>query len=209
MSRTRAFGPHRDPAVRRPNRVRDRTRMKVFGIAGWSNAGKTTARRASAAGARTARPARLRRQARTREVRYRTGPARDSYRFREAGSPRSADQLAGALGPDARASRCAPEAGLADLLPHLSDCDLVLVEGFKRDPIPKLEVHRVANGKPLLSPDDPHIVAIASDATVATDLPLLSIDDVEAIAAFIVATLGLPQGASRPDHVLIARAGLP
>ena len=49
----------------------------------------------------------------------------------------------------------------------LSPVDLVLVEGFKRDAFPKLEIHRIANGKPLLQPDDPHIVAIACDTRVA------------------------------------------
>ena len=56
-----------------------------------------------------------------------------------------------------------PEWDLPDLLAKLAPVDLVLVEGFKRDAFPKLEIHRVANGKPLLQPDDPHIVAIACD----------------------------------------------
>ncbi len=90
-----------------------------------------------------------------------------------------------------REHRGAPEARLDELLAHLSGCDLALVEGWKRDPIPKLEVHRVANGKPLLAPSDPHVVAIASDEPVDSPLPRFELDDVAAIAAFVVEAAGL------------------
>ena len=60
-----------------------------------------------------------------------------------------------------------PEWDLPELLGKLSPVDLVLVEGFKRDAFPKLEIHRAANGKPLLHPDDPHIVAVACDSAAA------------------------------------------
>jgi molybdopterin-guanine dinucleotide biosynthesis adapter protein len=83
--------------------------------------------------------------------------------------------------------RGAPEPTLDELLEQLSPCDLVLVEGFKRDPIPKLEVHRAANAeRDLLFPHDSHIVAIASDARVETQLPVFGLQDVEAIANFVV-----------------------
>jgi molybdopterin-guanine dinucleotide biosynthesis protein B len=83
--------------------------------------------------------------------------------------------------------RDAPEPGLNALLRQMSPVDLVMVEGFKRDPIPKLEVHRAALGKPLLCREDPHVVAVASDAPVP-DLPVpcLALDDAPAIAAFII-----------------------
>jgi molybdopterin-guanine dinucleotide biosynthesis protein B len=76
-----------------------------------------------------------------------------------------------------------PEWDLADLLQKLSPVDLVLVEGFKRDAFPKLEIHRRANGKPLLHPEDPHIVAIASDSALPhAKVPVIDLDDIERIA---------------------------
>ena len=76
-----------------------------------------------------------------------------------------------------------PEWNLADLLAKMSPVDLVLVEGFKRDAFPKLEIHRAANGKPLLHPEDPHIVAIACDSTLpAAQVPVVDLNDIEAIA---------------------------
>jgi molybdopterin-guanine dinucleotide biosynthesis protein B len=65
----------------------------------------------------------------------------------------------------------------------MSPVDLVLVEGYKRDAFPKLEIHRAANGKPLIHPEDSHIIAIASDiALPAAKVPVIDLDDVEAIA---------------------------
>ena len=74
---------------------------------------------------------------------------------------------------------------------HISPCDLLLVEGFKYAPIPKLEVWRAETGEALLHPNDPHIVAVASDAKVETKLPLLDLNDVAGIAQFIVQHLKL------------------
>jgi molybdopterin-guanine dinucleotide biosynthesis protein B len=82
--------------------------------------------------------------------------------------------------------RGAPEASLAALLTKLAPVDLVIVEGFKRAPHVKLEVHRAAVGKPLLAPDDPAIVAIASDAPLAARVPVVSLDDIDAIADILV-----------------------
>ena len=65
------------------------------------------------------------------------------------------------------------------------------MEGFKFAPIPKLEVWRAETGEGLLHPNDPHIVAIASDAKVETKLPLLDLNAHEAIAAFILGHLRL------------------
>ncbi len=67
----------------------------------------------------------------------------------------------------------------------MSSVDLVVVEGFKADTHPKIEVHRAANEKPLLFPDDPAIVGIATDQTIDTRLPLAHLDDIPAIAAMI------------------------
>ena len=74
---------------------------------------------------------------------------------------------------------------------HLSPCDLLIVEGFKHAPIPKLEVWREATGEGFLHPQDPHIVAVASDAKIETKLPLLDLNDDAAIADFILEHLRL------------------
>ena len=82
--------------------------------------------------------------------------------------------------------RGAREPTLEELLARLSPVDLVLVEGFKRGGHRKIEVHRAANGKPLLYPDDPSIVAIASDAPPPFPLPHVHLDDVSAVAALVL-----------------------
>ncbi len=74
---------------------------------------------------------------------------------------------------------------------HLSPCDLLIVEGFKHAPIPKLEVWRAATGEGLLHPQDPHIVAVASDTKIETKLPLLDLNDDGGIADFIARHLKL------------------
>ena len=93
------------------------------------------------------------------------------------------------LGKAARSS--ADREAMDELLAHLSPCDLVLIEGFKQEPIPKLEVHRPENGKPPLFPDRPDIVAVATDADIATTLPKLPLNDISAIADFVMNTLHL------------------
>jgi molybdopterin-guanine dinucleotide biosynthesis protein B len=87
--------------------------------------------------------------------------------------------------------RGAPEPSLEDLVAKMSPADLLLVEGFKFHPHPKLEVHRPSLGKPLLYPEDPHIVAIASDEELSAPLPLLRLSDPQAVAGFILDRLGL------------------
>ena len=80
-----------------------------------------------------------------------------------------------------------PEWDLPALVAKMSPVDLVLVEGFKRDAFPKLEIHRAANGKPLIHPDDPHIVAIAADiALPQAKIPVIDLNDVEAIADLLL-----------------------
>jgi molybdopterin-guanine dinucleotide biosynthesis adapter protein len=112
-------------------------------------------------------------------------PGKDSWRHRRAGAREvmvsSAQRwaLVHELGAEA-------EPDLAALLARMSPANLVIVEGFKHDAFPKLEIFRAALGKPLMAPDDPHIVAIAADAPVAgTKLPQFALDDTAAIAAFI------------------------
>jgi molybdopterin-guanine dinucleotide biosynthesis protein B len=83
--------------------------------------------------------------------------------------------------------RGAPEPSLAELVGNLSPCDFVLVEGFKRERVPKLEVHRAENrGAEWIFPHDPGIVGIATDAPVQTSLPVFRLDDVGLIVAFLM-----------------------
>jgi molybdopterin-guanine dinucleotide biosynthesis protein B len=116
-------------------------------------------------------------------------PGKDSWRHRQAGATEVL------IGSGARWAlmhelRNQPEPELPELLQRLSPCDLVLVEGFKEQPIPKMEIHRMATGRPLLHPHDPHIVAIATDAPVDTPLPRFGLDDHEAIMQFILNHVG-------------------
>jgi len=81
-----------------------------------------------------------------------------------------------------------PEWDLGALVSKMSPVDLVLVEGFKRDAFPKVEIHRAANGKPLIHPDDPHIVAIAADVVLPqAKVPVIGLDDIDAIAGLVLA----------------------
>jgi molybdopterin-guanine dinucleotide biosynthesis protein B len=82
--------------------------------------------------------------------------------------------------------RGAPEPSFPELLQRVSPCDLLLVEGFKREKLPKLEVYRASVGESLLHPQDPNIVGIVSDAKVDTKLPQFDLNDAPAIAGFIL-----------------------
>ncbi|MBU3693443.1 MAG: molybdopterin-guanine dinucleotide biosynthesis protein B [Rhodocyclaceae bacterium] len=159
--------------------------FKVFGFAGFSGSGKTTLieRVIPLLTARGLRVSLVKHAHHDFDI---DKPGKDSHRHREAGA--SEVLVSGgkrwALMHELRSE---PEPGLAALLAHLSPCDLVLVEGFKHDAIPKLEVHRPALGHPLLSTQDAHIVGIASDAPVASPLPQIDLNDPVAVADFVVA----------------------
>jgi molybdopterin-guanine dinucleotide biosynthesis protein B len=117
-------------------------------------------------------------------------PGKDSYRHRHAGCTEvlvSSDRRWALM----HELRGAPEPTLAEQLRHLSPCDVVIVEGYKREPIPKLEVHRRAADAPLLYPEDPHVIAIATDEPLDTSLPQIALDDAEGVARFLVEHFGL------------------
>lgn len=117
-------------------------------------------------------------------------PGKDSYRFRHAGAEQVmvASNKRWALMTEHPDDRAEPR--LPELLTHLDHehLDLVLVEGFKHEAITKIELHRPSLGKPLLFPDDPSIIAIASDAPIGqhSHLPLLDINDPQAIADYVI-----------------------
>src|SRR5438105_9267943 len=126
--------------------------MKVIGIAGYSGSGKTTLieRLIPALNAEGLRVSVVKHAHHRFDV---DRPGKDSYRHREAGA---AEVLisSGQRWALMRELRGEPEATLTQLLAQLSPCDIVLVEGFKREPIPKIEVHRAGTGLPMLYPND-------------------------------------------------------
>ena len=153
--------------------------MRIIGFAGWSGAGKTTllARLIPALIERGHTVSTLKHAHHGFDVDL---PGKDSWTHRAAGAHEVlvASATRWALMHEHRG---APEPSLESLLCQLSPVDLVLVEGFKREPHAKIEVHRIANGQPPLHPDDPSIVAIASDRTWP-GLPSIALDDIEAVA---------------------------
>ena len=163
--------------------------MKIFGFAGYSGSGKTTLieQLIPLFTARGLRVSLIKHAHHTFDV---DTPGKDSYRHRHAGCTEVLvtssrrwvlmHELRGAEEPD-----------LSEQLMHLSPCDLVLVEGFKHDPIAKIEVYRAVTGEPLLHPHDANIVAVASDAVLDTKLPWLDLNQPVQIAAFMLKHLGL------------------
>jgi len=165
--------------------------MKMFGLTGWSGSGKTTL---------IVRliPALIRRGLTVSTMKHAhkgfdiDHPGKDSHNHRVAGatevlvsSPRR-----WALMHEIRDDE--PELTLNELLPKLSPVDLLLIEGFKREPHEKVEVWRAAVGKPMIAPGDPSIVAIASDGPVPeSPVPVFDLNNEEALAAFIVERCGL------------------
>ncbi len=121
----------------------------------------------------------------------------DSYRHREAGA-HEVTIVSGTRYAIMHELRGAPEPEFEEILARLAPCDLVLIEGYKREPIPKIEARRLeaANRQPL-APSDPHICAIAADHAVAdTSLPVFDLDDTGAIADFIAGVVGLEEARS-------------
>jgi molybdopterin-guanine dinucleotide biosynthesis protein B len=155
--------------------------MRIIGLAGWSGSGKTTL-------ITKAIPSLIARGVRVSTIKHAhhgfdlDQPGKDSFMHRAAGATEviisSANRWA-----ILHELRGAPEWNLPGLLGKLSAVDLILVEGFKRDKlVPKLEIHRAANGKPLLYPDDPSIAAVACDSVLpAPPLPIVDLNDIEAV----------------------------
>ena len=157
--------------------------MKVIGLAGWSGAGKTTL---------LARiiPHFLETGLRVSVIKHAHHsfdvdvPGKDSWVHRQSGATEVLVS-SGKRWALMHELRGAAEPRLPELLARMSRVDLVIIEGFKSEPHRKIEVHRAANGKPLLFPDDPGVVGIVTDVAVETTLPVAHLDDVEAIAALL------------------------
>jgi molybdopterin-guanine dinucleotide biosynthesis adapter protein len=163
--------------------------MKIFGIAGYSGSGKTTLieKLIPLFIARGLKISLIKHAHHTFDV---DQAGKDSFRHRHAGCNEVlvTSSRRWALMHELRG---APEPSLQELVTHVSACDLLLVEGFKREPIPKLEVYRSVVGESLLHPQDAYIVAVASDQHVDTTLPQFRLDDAADIAAFILRHVAL------------------
>jgi molybdopterin-guanine dinucleotide biosynthesis protein B len=159
--------------------------MRIIGLAGWSGSGKTTliTKVIPALRARGLRVSTLKHAHHGFDL---DKPGKDSFVHRESGATEviisSARRWA-----ILHELRDEEEWNMADLVAKMSPVDLVLVEGFKRDAFPKLEIHRAANGKPLLFPQDPHIVAVACDTPLPdVKIPVINLNEIDAIADLLL-----------------------
>ena len=160
--------------------------MRIIGLAGWSGAGKTTliTRVIPVLTGRGLKVATVKHAHHGFDL---DQSGKDSWQHREAGASEVA-VVSSRRWAVIHELRDEPEPPLAEILAKLSPVDLVIVEGFKRHAHPKLEIYRASVGKPLLHPDDDCIVAIASDAPLPqAPLPVLMLDDIEAIASVLQA----------------------
>ncbi|MEK9968759.1 MAG: molybdopterin-guanine dinucleotide biosynthesis protein B [Ferrovibrio sp.] len=178
--------------------------MKILGISGWSGSGKTTllADVIPLLVARGLKVSTIKHAHHEFDV---DKPGKDSYRHREAGASEvlisSAKRYA-----IMHEHRGAPEPTLEELLTRLSPVDLVLVEGFKKSGHAKIEVWRAETGKPMLQPDDPAVIAVASNRPLPdVPVPVLDAGQPQQVADFILAWLKQPQ--ARPDVQNGARRG--
>jgi molybdopterin-guanine dinucleotide biosynthesis protein B len=163
--------------------------MKVIGIAGYSGSGKTTL-------IEKVIPLLVAEGLRVSLVKHAhhefdvDQPGKDSHRHRHAGCTEVlvSSSKRWALIHELRG---AAEPSLQEQLRHMAPCDVIIVEGYKGEPIPKIEVHRRESSAPLLYPDDQHVVAIATNEPLDTFLTQLDLDDPSAVAHFIVKHLAL------------------
>lgn len=166
--------------------------MKIFGFCGYSGAGKTTLIEGLI-------PRFVQHGLRVSLIKHThhgfdiDQPGKDSWRHREAGAHEVmllSDQR-WVLMHEMRPDHVGPPPQLDAMLSRLSPCDLVILEGFKTSPWDKIEVHRVANGKPALWREIPAVVAVARDEAIDCTLPQLDINDHDAVAAFVLGHAGL------------------
>jgi len=163
--------------------------MKIFGVTGWKNSGKTglMERLITEFTARGLSVSSIKHAHHSFDIDH---PGRDSYRHRNAGARQVllASRNRWALMHELRDE---DEPSLGDLLKQLSPVDLVLIEGYKRDRHPKIEAHRKETGQPLIAQEDETIVAVASDTSVTIDRPVLDLNATASIANFIAQYLEL------------------
>ncbi|WP_420862261.1 molybdopterin-guanine dinucleotide biosynthesis protein B [Algirhabdus cladophorae] len=163
--------------------------MRVFGVVGWKNAGKTglMERLVTEICGRGVTVSTIKHAHHNFDV---DQPGKDSYRHRVAGA-REVLLASGNRWALMHELAGEDEPPLADLLAKLAPVDLVLIEGYKRDDHPKVEAFRTETGQPLIALNDPTIRAIASNTDVDVSQPVFNLDDTAAIADFILAEVGL------------------
>ncbi len=169
--------------------------MQIFGIAGWSGSGKTTLMQKliPELTARGISVSTIKHAHHNFDI---DKPGKDSYEHRAAGA-REVMITSTRRWALMHEIENEGEPTLAEAAARMSDVDLLLVEGFKHENHVKMEIHRGANDKPLLQPGDPHIIAVASDVALAgSSVPVLGLDDVDAIAGFILDHCGLAGSSS-------------
>jgi molybdopterin-guanine dinucleotide biosynthesis protein B len=166
----------------------------VFGVTGWKNSGKTTlvTRLIAEFTRRGLRVASVKHAHHAFDI---DTPGTDSFRHRDAGA-REVLIVSGRRWALMHELDGESEPPLAEAVRHISPCDLILIEGYKREGHPKIEARRQASLKQApLAPDDPSIIAVASDyETDGAGRPVFALDDVEAIADFIAGHLRLRKG---------------
>ena len=162
--------------------------MKVYGVIGWKNSGKTSLMERLVTEI-TGRGFSLSTVKHVHHAVDLDQPGKDTYRHRQAGAREvvlaSADRLAILV------EHRGPEPELPSVLARLAPVDLVLVEGYKRDAHPKVEVWRTETGQPLIQPGDPLVRAVATDAALTLPVPVLDLNDTRAVADFILQEVGL------------------
>lgn len=167
------------------------TKTPAFGVSGWKNSGKTglTVRLVEELTARGYRISTIKHAHHDFDI---DKPGADSFRHREAGAG-EVTIVSGARFAIMHELRGADEPRLAEILERLAPCDLVLVEGYKREAIPKIELRRLeSKNREPLAPSDAHIVAIAADHPIDEQaLPVFDLNDTISIADFVIRTTGL------------------
>ena len=157
--------------------------MRIFGVIGWKNSGKTSLMERLVAEI-TGRGFSVSTVKHVHHAVDLDHPGKDTFRHRQAGAREvvlaSADRFA--LMVEHRGAE--PE--LTTVLARLAPVDLVLVEGYKRDTHPKIEVWREETGHPLIQPGDPLVRAVATDAVLSLRVPVLDLNDTGAVADFIL-----------------------
>lgn len=164
-------------------RLHNPSSAALFGLAGWSGSGKTTLAEQLIAEL-TAQGLKLATIKHAHHEFDADTPGKDSWRHRQAGAHQVL--VSSAVRSAHFSEHQHTEPSLTELLARLQPCDLILIEGFKHEPIPKLEIYRSETDKPHLYLDDTHIIAVASDIQLPDcPLPVLDLNDISAIAAFM------------------------
>lgn len=167
--------------------------MRIYGIVGWKNAGKTTLmeRLVSEITSRGFSVSTIKHAHHVFDV---DRPGKDSYRHREAGA-QEVLIASGARWALMHELRETEEPPLEALLARMSPVDLILIEGYKRDSHDKVEAYRAETGAPLIGADDPTVKAVATNDQVEAAQPLLPLDEPKVIADFILGEVGLAPAA--------------